>query len=425
MLLGPPRPTPSAVSTTTPIDPPENLAALRTDGLPTRALIALLASITATGPLAMQIFLPALPVVQSDFASTSGVVQLTLSLSMAAIATSTLAYGPASDRFGRRPVLLIGLGIFVLGSMLCAIAPTIEWLIFGRVVQAAGGAAGMVLARAVVRDLFGAEQAAAVIAQLTMIMVVAPMIAPAIGGALTDVVHWRSVFVFAGATVLIIMLWVLHALPETHDNVGRSENLGGILIGFGHLLRSRRFVGYVGHTASSSVVFFSFISGAPYLMVATLGRPATEYGLWFVLLSAGFMMGNYIAIRTTGRFPLLLLMGLGSSLALAAVLVTAVFVANDALSPMTLFLPVSVAMIGNGLAMPNAQAGALSVFPNRAGTASGFSGFAQMTVAALATQVVGVFQDGSALPMLACMTLGCIAALASVALVVMSPEASD
>ncbi len=425
MLLDPPRPTPSSVSTTTPIDSPENLAALRTDGLPTRALIALLASITATGPLAMQIFLPALPVVQSDFASTSGVVQLTLSLSMAAIAMSTLAYGPASDRFGRRPVLLLGLGIFVLGSMLCAIAPTIEWLIFGRVVQAAGGAAGMVLARAVVRDLFGAEQAAAVIAQLTMIMVVAPMIAPAIGGALTDVVHWRSVFIFAGATVLIIMIWVLHALPETHDDVGRSENLGGILIGFGQLLRSRRFVGYVGHTASSSVVFFSFISGAPYLMVTTLGRPATEYGLWFVLLSAGFMMGNYIAIRTTGRFPLLLLMGLGSSLALAAVLVTVVFVANDALSPMTLFLPVSVAMIGNGLAMPNAQAGALSVFPNRAGTASGFSGFAQMTVAALATQVVGVFQDGSALPMLACMTLGCIAALASVALVVMSPEASD
>ena len=305
MLLGPPRPTPSAVSTTTPIDPPENMAALRTDGLPTRALIALLASITATGPLAIQIFLPALPVVQSDFASTSGVVQLTLSLSMAAIAMSTLAYGPASDRFGRRPVLLIGLGIFVLGSMLCAIAPTIEWLIFGRVVQAAGGAAGMVLARAVVRDLFGAEQAAAVIAQLTMIMVVAPMIAPAIGGALTDVVHWRSVFIFAGATVLIIMLWVLHALPETHDNVGRSENLGGILIGFGHLLRSRRFVGYVGHTASSSVVFFSFISGGHHGGYAR--PPCDRDGLWFVLLSAGFMMD-------TGRFPLLLLMRLGSSL---------------------------------------------------------------------------------------------------------------
>ena len=412
------------MTTTTPIDPPEDFAALRVEGLPTRALIALLASITATGPLAMQIFLPALPVVQADFSSSSGIVQLTLTLSMAAIALSTLAYGPASDRFGRRPVLLCGLGIFVIGSLLCAVAPTVEWLIFGRIVQAAGGAAGMVLARAVVRDLFGAEQAAAVIAQLTMIMVVAPMIAPTIGGALTDVVHWRSVFLFAGATVLLILLWVFQGLPETHADAGRAENLGGILRGFGQLLRSRRFVGYVGHTASSSVVFFSFISGAPYLMVATLGRPATEYGLWFVLLSAGFMAGNYIAIRTSGRFPQLLLMGLGSSLALASVLVTVAFVAGDALSPATLFLPVSVAMIGNGLAMPNAQAGAISVFPSRAGTASGFSGFAQMTVAALATQAVGVFQDGSAVPMLVCMTLGCIGALASVALVVKSPDAS-
>ena len=420
-LLTPPS---STVTTTTPIDPPDDLAALRIGGTPTRALIAMLASITATGPLAMQIFLPALPVVQADFASTSGIVQLTLSLSMAAIALSTLAYGPASDHFGRRPVLLLGLGVFVLGSLLCAIAPTVEWLIFGRVVQAAGGAAGMVLARAVVRDLFSAEQAGAVIAQLTMIMVVAPMIAPTIGGALTDVVHWRSVFLFAGATVLLVLLWVFYALPETQIAAGRSENLGGILRGFGQLLRSRRFVGYVGHTASSSVVFFSFISGAPYLMVTTLGRPATEYGLWFVLLSAGFMMGNYIAIRTSGRFPQLLLMGFGSLLALAAVLLTVAFVANDALSPATLFLPISFAMIGNGLAMPNAQAGALSVFPSRAGTASGFSGFAQMAVAALATQAVGVFQDGSALPMLFCMTLGCLGALASVMLVVKSPAPS-
>ena len=117
-------------------------------------------------------------------------------------------------------------------------------------------------------------------------------------------------------------------------------------------------------------------------------------------------------------------MGFGSSLALAAVLLTVVFVANDALSPASLFLPISVAMIGNGLAMPNAQAGALSVFPSRAGTASGFSGFAQMAVAALATQAVGVFQNGSALPMLLCMTLGCLGALASVMLVVKSPAPS-
>ena len=393
----------------------------RLDGLvrrggPTRALIALLAAITATGPLAMQIFLPALPVVQADFATTAGVVQLTLSLSMVAIALSTLAYGPASDRFGRRPVLLAGLAVFVLGSLLCAVAPSVEILVAGRIVQAAGGAAGMVLARAVVRDLFGNERAAAVIAQLTMVMVVAPMIAPTIGGVLTDLVHWRSVFLFAAFAVLAILLWVFRRLPETHAEAGRPESLRGLLRGFAQLLGSARFVGYVGHTAFSSVVFFSFISGAPYLMVNTLGRPATEYGLWFVLLSAGFMTGNFVAIRTSGRFPQIGLMLAGSVLALVSISVAIAFVLADALSPATLFLPVSLAMIGNGLAMPNAQAGAISVFPHRAGTASGFSGFAQMTVAAAATQVVGVLQDGTAWPMLGCMAVGGSGALAAIVL---------
>ncbi len=386
-------------------------------GGPTRALIALLAAITATGPLAMQIFLPALPVVQADLATSAGIVQLTLSLSMAAIALSTLAYGPASDRYGRRPVLLFGLAVFVIGSLLCALAPTVEVLILGRIVQAAGGAAGMVLARAIVRDLFGNERAAAVIAQLTMVMVVAPMIAPTIGGALTDLAHWRTVFLFAAAAVLIILVWVARGLPETHPDAGEAESLRGLLRGFAHLLGSTRFVGYVGHTAFSSVVFFSFISGAPYLMVNTLGRPATEYGLWFVLLSAGFMTGNFIAIRTSGRFPQLGLMLAGSTLAVLSIAVTIAFVLADALSPATLFLPISLAMIGNGLAMPNAQAGAISVFPQRAGTASGFSGFAQMTVAGAATQLVGVLQDGTAWPMLGCMVLGGTGALAGIVLV--------
>ncbi|HSG88124.1 MAG TPA: multidrug effflux MFS transporter [Pseudomonadales bacterium] len=382
-----------------------------------RGLIALLAAVTATGPLAMQIFLPALPAVQADFGADVGTVQLTLSLSMVAIALSTLAYGPLSDRHGRRPVLGAGLVLFLLGTLICAFAPGIGVLIFGRIVQAAGGAAGMVLARAVVRDLYGAERATGVIAQLTMVMVVAPMVAPAIGGVLTDLFAWRAVFAFAALAGVLIAFWVALKLPESHVDRGRGEGAGDLLRGFALLLGSPRFCGYVGQTAFSSAIFFSFISGAPYLMVNTLGRPATEYGLWFVAVSAGFMTGNFLAIRTSGRFPQLALMLTGSLVGLFGILLIVAIVLSGHLSPPALFLPAGLAMVGSGLAMPNAQAGAINVFPRKAGTASGFSGFAQMTVAAIATQAVGVLQNGTAWPMLAFMTCGAVGALASITVV--------
>ena len=289
------------------------------DDAPRLQLVALLASITATGPLALQIFLPALPVVQQDLRTSAAIVQLTLSLSMVAVALATLVYGPCADRFGRRPVLVVGLVLFVLGSIACAVAPTIETLIAARVLQAAGGAAGTVLARTVVRDLFGAERAAAVIAQLTMVMVVAPMVSPTIGGLLTDVVHWRSVFVFAAVAVAALLFWSLRALPETRPVDAQADTMGAVMRGFGSLLSSRRYIGYVLHTASSSVIFFAFISGAPYVMVETLGQPATAYGLWFVLLSGGFMTGNFLAIRSSGRVDQLTLMLVGSLLALAGI----------------------------------------------------------------------------------------------------------
>ncbi len=379
-----------------------------------RRLIALLAAVTATGPLAMQIFLPALPAVQADFAIGANVVQLTLSLSLLAIAFSTLAYGPLSDRFGRRPILLLGLGLFLLGTFVCALAPNIGILIAGRVIQAAGGAAGMVLARAVVRDLWGHAEAAAVIARLTMVMVVAPMVAPAIGGALTDVFAWRAVFWFSALAGVVIAFWTALRLPESHLQRGHAEGMRGMLRGFAHLLGSGRFCGYVAHTAFSSMIFFAFISGAPYLMVNVLGRPATEYGLWFMAASLGFMLGNFLAIRTSGRWSLQGLMLTGSMLSLLGVAISAGLVAMGHLSPMGLFLPVTLTMVGNGLAMPNAQAGALNVFPHRAGTASGFSGFAQMMLSAVAIQSVGQLHNDTAWPMLAFMGLGAVGALIAI-----------
>ena len=163
-----------------------------------RLLIIILASITALGPMSMQIFLPALPAIQDAFAVSTGRAQMVLSVSLAAIAFSALGYGPASDRFGRRPVIVVGLAIFFAGSVICAVAPSIEILVLGRVVQAVGAAAGMVLSRAIIRDLYDRETAAKILAYMVTALVLAPMVAPLIGGVLNDVSGWRSIFIFTG-----------------------------------------------------------------------------------------------------------------------------------------------------------------------------------------------------------------------------------
>ena len=168
--------------------------------------MALLAGVTALAPFSLQIFLPALPAIQASFAVSTGVAQLALSLSILANAFANLAYGPLSDRFGRRPVLLVGLVAFIAGSLGCALAPTIDLLVVGRIVQSIGGAAGMVLARAIVRDRYDRDRSASIIAYLTMAMVVAPMLAPTVGAILIDVASWRAIF-FMTTGVGVLLTW--------------------------------------------------------------------------------------------------------------------------------------------------------------------------------------------------------------------------
>ena len=242
------------------------------------SLILLLAMVSALGPVAMQILLPGVPIIKESFQVSTGVAQLTLSLSMAAIALATLAYGPLSDRYGRRPVLILGMSIAVVGSLLCVVAPTIELLIAGRFVQAAGGAVGMVVARAIVRDVYDARESASVIATLVMVMVVMPMLSPALGGELMVRYDWHSVFYLVAAisTVLVGMLWL--QLPETLREPVPFSGVTDLVRTYHGLWQDRLFRGYSLCVAFVSVVFFAFISAAPEIMVSVLHRPATEYG---------------------------------------------------------------------------------------------------------------------------------------------------
>jgi DHA1 family bicyclomycin/chloramphenicol resistance-like MFS transporter len=370
--------------------------------------MALLVGMTALAPLSMQIFVPALPAIQRGFGVSTGMAQLALSLSILANAIATLSYGPLSDRFGRRPVVLGGLSLFVVGSLMCTVAPTIGLLILGRIVQAAGGAAGMVIARAIVRDLYDRDRAAAAIAYLTMAMVVAPMLAPSVGAILMGLSDWRAIFV-ALTVIGILLVWGTQLrLVETRAGGSGGSGWGSLLAGGGRLLRSPAFLGYVLQTAFSMSMFFAFVSGAPYFIIDVLGRPALEYGLYFMLVSVGYMSGNFTAARITRRVGIDRMILIGSALSLVGTSLVAGLLLSLPWAPVLLVGPMMLASYAHGLAMPNGQAGAISVDPALAGTASGVAGFAQLLCAALVSQAVGMVQNGTPYPMLAFM-VGCAA----------------
>ena len=335
---------------------------------------------------------------------------------MLAIAVSTLVYGPISDRFGRRPIVIFGLVVYLMGSAMCAAAPDIWVLVSGRALQGAGGASGMVLARAIVRDVYSRERSAAVIAYLTTAMAVAPMAAPAIGGVLTEFVSWRANFAFVGLIGLASGVRVLVGLTETHPERETEFGFGEMLRGFGRLLARPIFCGYAFNAAFSLSVFFAFISGAPYVMVDILHRPASEYGFYFILTAIGFMSGSFVAARISERVGIDRMILAGSTLSLVTVAGTAGLLAAGLWHPLTLFGPASVAAFATGLSMPNAQAGAISINPKAAGTASGLLGFIQMAVGAGVAQTVGTIHDGTPYPMIAVMLVCAGLGLAAIAL---------
>jgi len=365
----------------------------------TFSLIVVLAIITALGPMAMQIILPVLPVMQVAFDVPAATVQYALSLALFTIAFSTLIYGPASDRYGRRPVLVVGLVIFVLGSGIAAVAPSIEIVILGRIIQAVGGAAGMVLSRAIIRDLFDRDAAARLMAYMITALVVAPMISPLIGGLLNEAFDWRAIFIFAGVLGALVLILALPKVPETLEKGSEIQSFRGMLGGFAVLLRVPRFLGYAGQVGFGMGMFMAFLGAAPFVMINVLERPPTEFGLFFMMVSAGFMMGSFLTGRFGQRLGMDRMMRIGSGLAVILGAVMLGLVLAGIWMPWSIFLQGAGMARANGLAMPNAQAGAVSISPRFAGTASGLIAFLQMLVGAGFAQLAGIVQDDTPIPM--------------------------
>ena len=367
---------------------------------PGAVLFAALVGVTLIGPLSVHLFFPALPFVRRAFAVEAGTAQLAFSLSMLAMAAGTLVYGALADRIGRLPTLIGGLALFSGGAAIGALAPSIELLIAGRVLQGLGAACGVVLARTMVSDVYGEDRLPQMIAYLTAAYVLGPMLAPAIGGGLADTLGWQSIMTVPAVFGLATILLAVTVIGETRPGAAPGPRTG-LARGFARLLGRRRFVFHMLNPAFGSATFMSANAGAAYLMVETLGTSGTEYGLWFALGPAGFMLGNFLSGRASGRLSAPFLIVTGTAITLAGALTLAAPVIGFGLSPAALFVPILILSVGQGLSMPQAQAAAMSTVPELTGTASGIVVFAQFLMSALLTQAVAAFHDGTPLPTVA------------------------
>lgn len=346
---------------------------------------------SAIGPLALNMFVPSMPGLQATFDATPGTVQLTLTIYLGAIALCQVLYGPLSDRYGRRPLLLAGLSMFVVASMVCSFATSIEMLIVARAFQAIGGAAGMILARAIVRDLFTQERAASVLGYITMAWVLAPMFAPSIGGLLDQTYSFRASFVFLASAGAVVLVAAWRTLPETNRNLQPHASLFRTEL-YGNFFRNRAFTRYVATVSFSSSVFFCYLAMAPFIIVTVRHHSPFEYGLWFICSALGYMAGNFVSGRFSERFGNDRMIYAGNLFTLSGALLLLGFAVAGFVHPASVFLPMILCNFGNGLTIPNGITAAISVDPRNIGTGTGLAGFMQMALAAGASQLVGLAQ---------------------------------
>ena len=375
----------------------------------TRAPFPLLVALTACGTLGMHVIIPALPATARAMDMSIATTQLTITLYLTGLAFGQLFYGPVSDRFGRRPVVLAGLTLFTLASILTACAPSAAVLIGARVLQSIGGCAGLVLGRAAVRDGAAPDKAAGQLAMLTLVMSMVPALAPAIGGYLTAFIHWRASYVFlaglGGATLLATFL----ILPETSQTRAGGSSARSLLSGYATLIRSRAFLGYAVGGACSTTSFYAFMSASPFIFENVLHRPTQEVGLYYILLMGGVGLGSFFTNRLSRIMPLRQGLRLANLVTIAGAVLFVAFDALDMLSAPSVIAAVTLFMIGAGMASPFALAGSVSVNPRAIGAASGLYGFFQMGYGMVCTLAVETWHPGAVYPVAVIMLVSALA----------------
>ena len=363
---------------------------------------------TALSSFALQVLVPAMPGLVRVFGVDYGTVQASLTIYLIGLTVGQLVYGPLSDRFGRRPVLLAGFGLFLVGTLACVFAWDIGALLVGRALQALGGCSGIVLSRAIVRDIYERERAAQMIAYITAGMVIAPMAGPVVGGYLYEWYGWQAIFWFVLAFGVFVMAACGLLLHETHHDRGPTTTMADLFGGFGVLLRLRRFRGYALQVAFTTASFYSFLGGAPFVAQEIMGRSAAGYGWWFVMISGSYMAGNFISGRIGARVGSDRMIMIGTVLSMVGGFAMLAITLAGRLDLVAFFLISGAMSVGNGFSMPNGFAGAVSVDPSRAGTASGLAGALQMGIGAILMTIVGHTLSDSAMPVVVMMLVGAV-----------------
>ena len=373
--------------------------------------LVLLASIAA---LSMTVFLPSLPVMAEDFDADYGVMQLSVSAFLFVNGSLHVVIGPISDRFGRRPVVIWALALFLVATAGCILSPTVEMFLAFRMAQAVV-VAGIVLSRAIVRDMVPQSEAASMIGYVTMGMALVPMIAPMIGGFIGETLGWRASFIFLFLFGAVILLTV--CLDQGETNLQRTSSFRQQIGEYPELFRSRRFWGFCVVSCASSGLFFGYLGGAPIIGTIHFGLSPSLLGFYFGIAAFGYFIGNFISGKCSARFGVNRMVLSGSLLLLTSPLAALAALQAGVTHPVGFFGFMVIMGISNGIILPNATAGMLSVRPRLAGTASGIGGAITIGggsgIAALAGLLLG--QDASPMPlvliMIACSGVSLIATL--------------
>jgi MFS transporter, DHA1 family, multidrug resistance protein len=388
-----------------------------------RFVFPLVVALVAIGPLSTDLYLPSLPSIARVLDAGVAQAQLTLSAYMTAFALVQLAYGPLSDRFGRKPVALGGIAIYAAATLACALAPSIEALIWARAAQAAGACAGVVLGRAIVRDVYGPDGTARALAAVGSVMAFAPAIGPILGGLIETHAGWRWNFALL-LGVACVLLACLTALDETnaHKNP-RATDIAPMLRNYRTLLGDRIYLGYGLAVSFSYAGLFAFISGSSFVLIDVLGLAPAIFAWFFALCVAGYFTGTRITVAFTKRLGVDRMIVLGAALNIlggGAMLAAALagFAQPGLAGAFWLVVPMALYMVGMGIVMPNGQGGALANYAKMAGAASALMGFGHFALAALVGIAFGQLHDGGVIALPALVFACGLATYASFALLV-------
>ena len=375
----------------------------------TFALTALLASLTAVGPLSTDMYLPSLPDIARDLGASTQQVQLTISSYLIGFACGQILYGPVSDRHGRKPVLLAAVALFCAATIVCMLATSVDMLIVARIAQALGGSGAVVVTRAIVRDLYSGARAGRELSVISSVRAVAPVLAPMAGGMLQAAFGWRSIFVLlvvAGVAAFAIV-WAL--LPETLQRRDEAISASSMLRSYRIVISNGVFLAYLGLGCFSYAGLFAWISGASFVLQNLYGLTPLVFGFVFAIATFGYFTGTTIAARIVTRVGLDGMIGIGSVVCAVGGLLACASIALGLTSSLSLVIPVAIFLAGFGMVLPQAIAGAITPFPERAGAASSLLGFVQQIGAAVCGALVASLLGRNAWPLAGAIALmGCI-----------------